>query len=59
MKILAVDDDITARLIAQAMVTSLGHECQLVPDAAEAWQVLERGGIDVVITDRTCRGSTV
>lgn len=52
MRVLAVDDDPTSRLIVHAIVTKLGHECLLAADAVEAWQVLERGGIDVVITDR-------
>lgn len=52
MKVLAVDDDVTARLIVQSMVVSLGHECLLAADAADAWQLLERGGVDVVISDR-------
>lgn len=52
MRILAVDDDAAARLIMEAMIRSLGHDCVLAGDAAEAWRVLEGGGVDVVITDR-------
>jgi diguanylate cyclase (GGDEF)-like protein len=52
MRILAVDDDATSRLVLHAMVTALGHECLLASDAREAWQILEREAVDVVITDR-------
>jgi two-component system chemotaxis response regulator CheY len=52
MKILAVDDDAVSRVVVQAMVTSLGHECILAADGREAWAVLLRTPVDVVISDR-------
>lgn len=56
MRVLAVDDDPTARLIVQRIVISLGHECLLAVDPAQAWTLLTAGGIDVVITDREMPG---
>jgi two-component system cell cycle response regulator len=52
MKILAVDDDAVSRVVVQAMVTSLGHECILAANGREAWAVLLRTPVDVVISDR-------
>lgn len=52
MKVLAVDDDVVCRLALQAMITSLGHECIVAANGREAWQALETGGIDVLISDR-------
>lgn len=53
MKILAVDDDPVCLLALQAMATSLGHECQVAANGREAWRALQRGGIEVLISDRT------
>lgn len=52
MRILGVDDDNVSRLVLKAMVTSLGHECLLAADGVQAWELLRRGGVNVVITDR-------
>jgi two-component system chemotaxis response regulator CheY len=52
MKILAVDDDAVSRVVVQAMVTSLGHECILAANGREAWAVLQGTPVDVVISDR-------
>ncbi len=52
INVLAVDDDRTTRLLMQAMVTSLGHQCLLAEDGAHAWQLLQTSaGVEVVVTD--------
>jgi len=52
MKVLAVDDDVVCRLALQAMVRSLGHECIVAANGREAWQALQAGGVEVLISDR-------
>jgi diguanylate cyclase (GGDEF)-like protein len=51
VKILVVDDDRVARLVAGAAVTSLGHEAVLAASGEEAWAAYGSGGADVVLTD--------
>jgi two-component system chemotaxis response regulator CheY len=51
MKILAVDDDAVSRVVVQAMVTSLGHDCVLAANGREAWAILQEAPVDVVISD--------
>jgi two-component system, cell cycle response regulator len=50
------DADATSRLPLEAIVTTLGHECTVVEDGESAWEVLSRGGIDVLLTDWTVAG---
>jgi two-component system chemotaxis response regulator CheY len=52
VKILAVDDDAVSRVVVQAMVTSLGHDCILAANGREAWSILQASPVDVVISDR-------
>lgn len=52
MRVLGVDDDSVSRLVLRATVGSLGHECLLAADGRQAWDIVQRGGVDVVITDR-------
>jgi two-component system chemotaxis response regulator CheY len=52
MRILAVDDDAVSRVVVQAMVTSLGHDCILAANGREAWALLRETPVDVVISDR-------
>ncbi|MEP6464619.1 MAG: response regulator [Frankiaceae bacterium] len=52
MRILGVDHNSVSRLVLRAMITSLGHECLLAADGMQAWKLLQRGGVRVVITDR-------
>jgi signal transduction histidine kinase len=52
MRILAVDDDVVARMAIRGMITALGHECLLAVDGRQAWQTLQTEPVDVVITDR-------
>ena len=58
MNILVADDDPTFRLIVQTTLRSLGHECHVVSDGAEAWQVFRTLRPDVVISDRSMPGLT-
>jgi two-component system cell cycle response regulator len=51
MKILVADDDATSRLIAQAALGSLGHECVTVSDGAEAWDAFQSLAPTVVLSD--------
>jgi diguanylate cyclase (GGDEF)-like protein len=51
MRILVVDDDPTSRLIAEAAVRDLGHECFSVSDGDEAWAAVQSGRPDVVLSD--------
>jgi two-component system chemotaxis response regulator CheY len=52
VKILAVDDDAVSRVVVQALVTSLGHDCILAANGREAWSILQASPVDVVISDR-------
>ncbi len=52
MRVLAVDDDTVARMAIHGMVTSLGHECLLGRNGAQAWELLQQAHFDVLITDR-------
>jgi diguanylate cyclase (GGDEF)-like protein len=51
MRILIADDDVTSRLLLEAIVTKLGHVCLVADDGATAWEQLSRGRIDVLLTD--------
>lgn len=56
MKILVADDDLGSRLVAQAAVQELGHECLTAADGDEAWQRIAEFAPDVLITDREMPG---
>jgi diguanylate cyclase (GGDEF)-like protein len=58
MKILVADDDASSRLITQAAVRSLGHECHTVSDGAQAWEAFRSLQPDVVISDWMMPGLT-
>jgi DNA-binding response OmpR family regulator len=51
MKILLADDDSTSRLIGQAVLRSLGHECLTVGDGTQAWEAFQSARPNVVISD--------
>jgi diguanylate cyclase (GGDEF)-like protein len=51
MRILIADDDATSRLLLKAMTSKLGHECLIATDGSKAWEMLNSGGIDVLLTD--------
>ena len=52
MRVLAVDDDAVARMALNGMVTRLGHDCVLARNGEQAWDLLQAGSFDVIITDR-------
>ena len=56
MRILVAEDDTTARLIIEATVTSLGHECIMATSGEEAWRLFETADVEVVISDRMMPG---
>ena len=58
MKVLVADDDPTSRLIAQAAVESLGHDCVTAVDGGRAWDAFRDDRPDVVISDWTMPGLT-
>ena len=51
MKILVADDDPTSRLIVQTALRHLGHECHIVCDGDQAWDLYRSLQPDVVISD--------
>jgi sigma-B regulation protein RsbU (phosphoserine phosphatase) len=51
MRILIVDDDMSTRLLLSRFLTSWGHEVLTASDGVEALEVLEREGIQLVISD--------
>lgn len=50
-KILIADDELNMRLVLEAMLSREGYELALAADGREAWQIIQGGGIDTVITD--------
>ncbi len=56
MKILVADDDLGSRLVAQAAVHALGHQCLVAVDGTEAWQLLQAERPDVLLSDRAMPG---
>ena len=51
MKILVVDDDAASRRRLQGLLAKTGHEPITARDGSEAWQILGRQEIPLVITD--------
>jgi two-component system cell cycle response regulator len=58
VKILVADDDATSRLITEAALRHLGHQCETVTDGAAAWNAFRSGCYDVVISDWMMPGQT-
>jgi two-component system, cell cycle response regulator len=56
MRILVAEDDKTSRLIIEAAVTSLGHECIVATSGEEAWRLFETVDVEVIISDRIMPG---
>jgi diguanylate cyclase (GGDEF)-like protein len=56
MRILVAEDNAASRLILEAALKSLGHQCVLAHDGDEAWQLFQTGGADAVISDRMMPG---
>ena len=51
MRILVADDDATSRMLLKAIAAKLGHDCLVATDGSSAWELLQRGDIDVLLTD--------
>jgi len=51
VRVLIADDSEMARLLLEGVVEELGHECLVAVDGAEAWDLYQRIGADVVISD--------
>jgi len=58
MRVLIADDDVTSRLMLEAIVSKLGHECLVAHDGSRAWELLSSEVIDVLLTDWLMPGST-
>lgn len=56
MRVLVAEDDTTARLVIEATVTSLGHECIVATSGEEAWHLFETADVEVIISDRMMPG---
>lgn len=51
MRILVADDDATSRVLLKAIASKLGHDCLVASDGSSAWELLQSGNIDVLLTD--------
>lgn len=51
MRVLVADDDLVSRELLQRKLASWGHEVTVVQDGGEAWAVLQREHLDLVIAD--------
>ncbi len=56
MKILVADDDMVSRLMLQAAVEGVGHECVVAEDGDQAWALFLECSPQVLITDRMMPG---
>lgn len=56
MRVLVADDDLGSRLVAQAAVQALGHECVAASDGDQAWQLYLQWRPEVLVTDRAMPG---
>lgn len=51
MKILIADDDPIASRVLEASLGKLGHDCLVAVDGEEAWEMIQREPVRVVISD--------
>lgn len=51
MKILAVEDDAVARAVLRQALRKLGHEVLEAGDGEEAWELLEKEPVRVIVSD--------
>jgi CheY-like chemotaxis protein len=51
MEVLVVDDEPTSLLLAKTIVGQLGHEVVPAASSAEAWDLFQKGGIHIVLSD--------
>jgi two-component system chemotaxis sensor kinase CheA len=49
--VLVSDDSITTRTLEQSLLSAAGYEVTTAVDGADAWRVVQAGGIDLVVTD--------
>ena len=56
MRVLVVDDEAAARLLAEAVVRSTGHEVEVAGDGEQAVQLLKARSFDVLVTDAQMPG---
>ncbi len=56
MRVLVVDDEPAARLLAEAVVRAAGHDVSTAGDGAEAVARLGEGDFDVLVTDAQMPG---
>jgi two-component system, cell cycle response regulator len=56
MRILVAEDDAATRLVLQAAVKSLGHDCVVAASGEEAWRLFETVDVEAVISDRMMPG---
>ena len=55
-RILVIDDDRSARLLLERVLTKAGHEVTLVDSAEQALERLASGHYDVLVTDKNLPG---
>lgn len=51
-RILVIDDDRSARMLLERVLTRAGHQVTLVDTALQGLELLEKGGVDLLITDK-------
>jgi len=49
--ILLIDDDASVRKLFEHILTGVGHEVTTLEDGTDAARIVERGDVDLVITD--------
>ena len=57
MRILIAEDHDATRLVLEAAVRSLGHDCVSARDGEEAWRLFQNVDVDAVISDRMMPGT--
>lgn len=51
-RILVIDDDRSARMLLERVLTRAGHQVLLVDTAGEGLEALRQGGFDLLVTDK-------
>lgn len=57
-RVLVADDEERIRILLEANLEAAGHEVVLACDGSEALALLEKGNLDVVVTDMNMPGAT-
>lgn len=50
-RLLVVDDSVTTRSLEKSILEAAGYEVLAAADGAEAWQILQNAGVDLVVAD--------